>query len=175
VSGRTLVLQKASCLPESSGRGTPLVDAPESVALQRNTTSALLAFGSEFFAPLPLFAVGLFAVNNWVLKSRYPGWVTGKLSDIAACFFLPLFLSAFVDLVSLRKLRLRSRLAVGATLTIVGFSAVKLSKTASDGMTFVINALNRYAGLPMTENRVDPSDLIALPFVAVALWWARRR
>ena len=46
----------------------------------------------EFFGPLPLAAVALLAVNDHVLKARWPGLVTGKLSDVAGCFLLPLFL-----------------------------------------------------------------------------------
>ena len=47
----------------------------------------------EFFGVLPLVAVALFALNNGVLKRAFPGFVTGKLSDL-----LDLFLSAPVRL-----------------------------------------------------------------------------
>ncbi len=52
----------------------------------------------EFFAPVPLAAVALLAANDHFLKAWWPGFVTGKLSDISGCFFLPLFLSAFLAL-----------------------------------------------------------------------------
>jgi hypothetical protein len=131
-------------------------------------------FGSEFFAPVPLVAVVIFAVNNWLLKARYPSWITGKLSDVTACFFLPLLISAFLDLATRRRLRRRTRLVLGAVSTIVIFSSVKLSQSASDAMTSAINTINGHIGIPRTHNQVDPTDLIALPFVAIAVMSGNR-
>ena len=54
----------------------------------------------EFFGVLPLVAVALFALNNGVLKRAFPGFVTGKVSDLLVCFFLPLFVSALLERVS---------------------------------------------------------------------------
>ena len=54
---------------------------------------------TEFFAPLPLLAVALMVVNDRVLKPRIGNAITGKLSDIAICFFLPLFTSALLGFV----------------------------------------------------------------------------
>ena len=42
--------------------------------------------------PLTLVCVGLLVINDWVLKPRYHGFVTGKLSDIAGLTFAPLIL-----------------------------------------------------------------------------------
>src|SRR5690242_20127817 len=46
--------------------------------------------------PLPLAAVAVLAINDHLLKGAgvLPGWLTGKLSDIAGLFFFPLLLTA---------------------------------------------------------------------------------
>ena len=66
----------------------------------------------EFFSALPLAAVALFALNNGVLKRAWPGLITGKLSDVTICFFLPLFLSALLERVS--RLAVATRVAAGS-------------------------------------------------------------
>jgi hypothetical protein len=48
--------------------------------------------------PVPLFALATLMINDHLLKQYYPGWVTGKLSDIAGMVFFPLFLLAMIDL-----------------------------------------------------------------------------
>ena len=62
---------------------------------------------TEFFAPLPLLAVGLMVVNDRVLKPRLHNALTGKLSDLAVCFFLPLFVSALLGFLLKRHPRAR--------------------------------------------------------------------
>jgi hypothetical protein len=121
----------------------------------------------ELFAPLPLAAVALLALNDHVLKARFPGPVTGKLSDVAGCFVLPLFLSAALSFAVPGRARLR--IAVGAIATVVLFASVKLWPAAA---AFVAAALSLGAG----RSRIvcDPTDLAALPLVALAVRYARR-
>ena len=66
----------------------------------RGVARAAASGAPEFFGVLPLMAVGLFALNNFVLKRAWPGLVTGKLSDLLICFFLPLFVSALMQRIS---------------------------------------------------------------------------
>jgi len=40
----------------------------------------------------------LFAVNNFYLKLKFANWFTGKISDFAVCIFMPLFISAIINL-----------------------------------------------------------------------------
>jgi len=120
----------------------------------------------EFFAWPPLAAVLLFTLNNFWLKGRAPGLLSGKLSDFAACFFLPLFVSALLARVT--PLRLRVRVAVGAGVTALAFALVKTSPAASS----LLDALCALF-LRSPKNCVDPSDLVALPMVLLACLWAR--
>jgi len=72
--------------------------------------------------PVPLGAIVLLVVNDHVLKARGPGFVTGKLSDVAGLVFFPLFLDA---LPGLRDADPTRRLRGCVAVTVVVFTAVK--------------------------------------------------
>jgi hypothetical protein len=121
--------------------------------------------------PLPLAAAALLAVNDHLLKGAglLPGWLTGKLSDVAGLFVFPVLLFVALDVLTRGRsaapsMRARAAVAV-ALVTALGFSAIKLSPVVND-------AVNQIAG-PM---QLDPSDLLALPACALAaLWLVRSR
>lgn len=136
--------------------------------------SHVARFGEEFFAPLPLLSVGLFALNNFSFKQAWPGFVTGKLSDVTACFFLPLFVSALLDLASRRRLRWRLRIGLGVLLTALVFVSVKLDADASRLLDGAVNAIGAPLGLPASVNHADRSDLLALTFLALSVLFALR-
>lgn len=48
---------------------------------------------------LPLSAAALMAINDHVLKAVFPGFITGKLSDVLGLFFFPLLLCAIICLI----------------------------------------------------------------------------
>lgn len=123
----------------------------------------------EFFNPVVLFSISLFAINNIWLKSYYGNWLTGKISDITFCFFFPLYLSALASLVS--TFDLKTRIKIGSLITFFLFSAVKLSTTSSDLLNGIVSPMAEYLFNQQSINRVDPSDLIALPFIIVAMWF----
>jgi hypothetical protein len=127
----------------------------------------------EFFGIWPLLAVALFALNNIVLKRAWPGWVTGKLSDLLVCFFLPLFLSALLQ--RLGGLGAETRVAAGVAATAVVFIAVKTSVAASRVLDRGIAVLSQPLEMHLAPNCVDASDLCALPMLALAWLYARRR
>ena len=85
----------------------------------------------ELLDPVSLAGVLTLFVNDWVLKGRAPGWLTGKLSDFAGLLFFPLALTAGFDtLLWLARrgdfsLRL-GKLAAAIGLVAVGFVAWKL-------------------------------------------------
>ena len=95
--------------------------------------------------PLFIAAVLLLVLNDWVLKSDYSNWFTGKLSDFAGLFAFPFFLSAFFPTAEKRLYG----------ITLVLFIAWK-----SPIVQPVIDGLNGI-GLP-THRTIDYSDLIAL-------------
>jgi hypothetical protein len=115
--------------------------------------------------PLLLVAAGLLALNDHFLKARWPGLVTGKLSDAAGCFALPLLVSAVLGLAT--RWSLRARLALGAFATVGLFSAIKLSQVAADAVAGWLATLTNGPSRILA----DPTDLAALPFVGLAFWY----
>ena len=107
--------------------------------------------------PLVLLAIGLVALNDFVLKPLFPSWITGKLSDLGMLFFLPLLLAGLLEFILPR--RWAAGLGFGAAGVV--FILLKASPLTATWLEFL--ALR---SIP------DPSDLLALPALAVsfALW-----
>lgn len=127
-----------------------------------------------FTRALPVAAMVLVALNDHVLKGAglLPGWLTGKLSDFAGLYFAPLLVAELWTLVrpTSEARALVRRVAWAALGFGVLFTAIKTSHPADRLYEAVLTALLwRPAG-----NTVDPTDLVALVMLAVALWDARR-
>ena len=127
----------------------------------------------EFIAPLPIAAVALLAVNDHLLKAAFHNTLTGKLSDIAGCFFLPLYVSALLSLVT--GISLRARLYLGALITTALFVSVSLSRVAADAVCRWVGMLAAPLGYTHLRIAADPTDLIALPLVAAAVVYGLSR
>ena len=124
---------------------------------------------AELGAAAPLGAVWLLLANDHAFKRLYHNAVTGKLSDVAICFFLPLVLSAALGL--LTDWPGRRRLAVGAFVATLVFTLLELSDTV--GALFVrATAALGLGGGTLTR---DPTDLLALVCVPLAVAYGRRR
>ncbi len=109
----------------------------------------------EAMHPIALLAVVVLVVNDWLLKPRFPGAVTGKLSDIAGLVFAPVVLSALIGLARRAPIT-RARLAGCIVATGAVFAAIKLwpHGLALGPLHFV----------------ADRTDLACLPALAIA-WW----
>lgn len=127
----------------------------------------------ELASPLPLAAAALLALNDHLLKAAFPGAITGKLSDLAGCFVLPLFLSA--ALACLVPWSLRARLTIGAAITVVAFSAVKLSPAAAGAVASALDLATQPTLGASNRIVADPTDLLALPLAFAAFAWGVRR
>jgi hypothetical protein len=134
---------------------------------------------SELLAPVPLAAALVLAGNDWLLKpSAAPGWLTGKLSDVAGLAVAPLIATAVIDLVLYAAFRLGARVdftlrawKLAAAIAVVGatFAATKLSPAAAAAVAAALAAVTGRAAIV-----ADPTDLLALPALAVAAWQGRR-
>jgi hypothetical protein len=140
--------------------------------------------GEALLHPLMIAAVALLLVNDHVLKARFPGLMTGKLSDAAGMLFFPAFLHALWQIVLARTGRdarptTKSAL-VCALLTACVFSITKLSTLGGAAYAWSLGALQfpyhalvaalhgRHAGLGPVAHTVDPTDVVVVPLVFVA-------
>ena len=127
---------------------------------------------SPFFAPAPLAAVAVLALNDHWLKARFHNALTGKLTDLALCFFFPLLLS-----VALRPLWAhdRRRLAFSALFTAALFTLLELWAPAGAGLTAAVAVVGRPLGFGLTPFTRDLTDLLALAVLPLAWWYGVRR
>ena len=128
---------------------------------------------TEFFAPLPLLAVGLMVFNDRVLKPRLHNGLTGKLSDVAGCFFLPLFVSALLGFVWQRHPR--ARVVVGAAIAGSFYAAQEIWKGFADGLLTVLRLAGRPLGIEHFALTSDVTDLWTLLMVPLAVAYGFRR
>lgn len=116
--------------------------------------------------PVAIAAVATLALNDHVLKHAYPGFLTGKLSDVAGMIFFPLLLACFH----------RRGLAIACIATAIVFSLVKTMPWANDAyrvtwalMQWPVRMLVAWSqhrptpGLARVVLVRDPSDLLAVP------------
>lgn len=141
--------------------------------------------------PTPVFAVFVLFLNDHILKHAWPGWITGKLSDVAGMTFFPVLLTTLAAVFVARARRddatFDRMLLVACIATAVAFAATKTIPSANEAyrvvwgaMLWPVRALRSVGhghGLPGFARVVlvrDPSDLLALPFVLLA-WRTGRR
>lgn len=113
-----------------------------------------------FSRPLPLLATATLALNDHVLKGSglLPSVVTGKLSDVAGLFVVPVLAAGIAAQLGVMG-RSLVRVAVGSAVASgLVFAAIKTSPEACAWLTL--------RGVPTVY---DVSDLVALPAL-VAAW-----
>ncbi|HMF39418.1 MAG TPA: hypothetical protein VKQ32_01930 [Polyangia bacterium] len=128
----------------------------------------------EFFAPLPLAALALIVVNDVWLKPAFHSALTGKLSDIALCFFMPLFVSELLGI--LFGVSPRARLAVGALITTALYTAQEIVPPFTRFALAVLGAVGPHLGIHRAFRLTsDWTDLFCLALVPAAVWYGRWR
>ncbi len=137
--------------------------------------------------PVTLVALGLLVLNDHVLKAAWPGPVTGKLSDLAGLVFFPILLLSAWELILALMGRWRGptvrALAIAVAVSTAGFIVTKTVPSAAEGAGWMLGLaqwllalpIRVLAGLPLppvtgTIIVADPTDLLALPALAFALW-----
>lgn len=128
----------------------------------------------EFFAPMPLAAVALMVVNDRWLKPAFHSSLTGKLSDIAICFFLPLLVSELLGLAF--AVRPRARLLAGAVVATALFAALESVPPFTAWALRDLTAIGPYVGITRRFRMTsDWTDLLCLALVPIAVAYGRQR
>ena len=128
--------------------------------------------------PLALAAIAVLVANDHWWKLRYPGWWTGKLSDVAGLAFFPLLV--IVERAVASRARALAATTAGFALvkTIPGASALfghALGLAQWPGAAIAALMHGAPVAWPIAASVVtDPTDLVALPSVAFAVVIARR-
>jgi hypothetical protein len=118
--------------------------------------------------------VALMIANDRWLKPTFPSVLTGKLSDIAICFFLPLFVSEILGITC--GMPPRRRLAVGAVVATALFAGLEVVPPFTDWALRWLSRIGPCVGIArpfrMTE---DWTDLLCLALVPLAVVYGHRR
>ena len=146
--------------------------------------------GDGLLHPAALGAIAVLVLNDHVLKAAWPGMVTGKLSDFAGLLFFPIFLQAAWEIGARPISRLADKRAALAAIVVTGvmFGAIKSMPAAAQIYSVTLGFMQWLAGLPArlvtggpagephaVSVVVDPTDLIALPILAVSWYVMSRR
>lgn len=117
--------------------------------------------------PPAVIAVALLLMNDHLLKATFPGWWTGKLSDVAGLFFFPFVVSALLALI-LDRINLQPQVTTASAFWMVGgwFAAMKTIPLANE---VTVSLWQHLTGGPVAI-ALDPTDLLAL----LLLWPAWR-
>lgn len=139
-----------------------------------NAHVADLRRSGEFFAPLPLAALALTVANDLWLKAAFHSELTGKLSDLGICFFMPLFLSELLGIFF--GAPARARLWIGAVVTIAVYTAQEVVPPFARLSLTVLRAIGPRMGIHgVFELTSDWTDLLCLLLVPVAVSYGARR
>jgi hypothetical protein len=151
------------------------------------SSASLSSAGDLLLHPIAIASLGLLIINDHVFKAAWPGVVTGKLSDIGGMIFFPLFVVSAWEIVLALSRRWRGpssrAMAIAAITSIAMFTLVKTWPVAAAeagrawglaqwllGWPYRLLAGQSAVSQTPTSIVVDPTDLVALPAVALAIW-----
>jgi hypothetical protein len=137
--------------------------------------------GDALLHPLAIVAVAILLLNDHVMKRAYPGWFTGKASDVAGLIFFPLLAVSLYEVAFplLRKPIIPSRIQLNIALVVTGiaFACVKLFPAIGGWYSVTWGWLSAplHGSLAPVALVQDPTDLLTLPALWIASWIGRAR
>lgn len=144
--------------------------------------------GRPMVAIWPALALAALCFNVFYLRRKHPGIISGKLSDVAINFLLPIFLVAAAEwslaLMRLLGARIEARVGLrGIVLACLSsatyFTLLKVVPAFTEVHRGLLSMLDApFGGSRAFRNIADPTDLVALvcnPLAAIYLVKSLRR
>jgi hypothetical protein len=134
--------------------------------------------GEFLLHPITLAMLALWVLNDHVLKQAFPGFLTGKLSDVAGLAVFPLLPVAVLEGLRGRAMPSNAALIASCLATGAAIVAIKLFDPAADCYRWGLAALQwpfrsiaagELASLAPVSLAMDPSDCLTLPALGLAL------
>jgi hypothetical protein len=117
--------------------------------------------------PTSFISILLLLFNDMVVKYYWPGWISGKLSDLAGLYFFPFLIGVLLSLFA-KHLGLHPEKVGKISIAVTGvwFALIKLSPAANHLTSSLVELI-----LDTPSNiALDPSDLVASVSLIPA-WW----
>lgn len=166
--------------------------APSDAAPSSEASPSAIQPGEALLHPAVVAALALWLLNDHLLKGMAPGWLSGKLSDVACLVVVPLMPMAALELWTSRRgrpWRQRPALLWGALLA-TGLVMICINLFDSSAWAYrhglaalqwpiqqlvALASRGSLSGLRPVQLTMDPTDLWTLPALLVPLWVGRRR
>jgi hypothetical protein len=141
--------------------------------------------GKELLCLVPLAGMALMAANDWLLRTRWPCWLTGKLSDVAGMLFFPflltatwswlLFLGGRILPLRLSPALTRGRLTLAVVASGAALASVKLVPGCNRAFVGLLGSLDVLGLFGRFSCAADPSDCLALAVLPLVWLYGARR
>jgi hypothetical protein len=123
--------------------------------------AALRVLGS----PPAWFAIAVFLLNDHVLKYQFPSYLTGKLSDFASLYVMPVALIVPMLILTLPLPRIAHGVSIASFIAVGAvFTAIKVDAGLSLSLRTLLVPLTGGGVMAVT----DPTDLMALPVLLLS-------
>jgi uncharacterized membrane protein YgcG len=132
-------------------------DEASTTTTRASTTTWMSHVAGGVLSPIWWLSLVVLVVNDHFAKAAHPGWVTGKMSDLAGLVVAPVVLAALLGTSH------RGRRALAFAAVVIPFAAIKLSPVCADALVSALGLL----GLSW-RIVVDPTDLLALVILPLA-------
>jgi hypothetical protein len=153
----------------SKSAGVPGAQRTNAAVRRRRTPGDLLV------RPIAVVALMTLIVNDHIIKQRWPGLLSGKLSDIAGLVFFPLLIVSVCEVTRAavgRPWQMGKRGVVAvAVAVVIGFAATKLSTAVAASYGDMLGWLRwpligHWSQVAISQ---DPTDVICAP-AAILAW-----
>ncbi len=145
------------------------------------TTAKEHSTGDGLLDPVVVAALALLLANDHVFKAMAAGtpWthVTGKLSDFAGVLFLPVLLTAIIELITRRVAHVRIAIVIAVVVAVM-FTLMNTVDAVSDAYAWTLGVLQapfRGGDIVKVAHTADAPDVVAIVVAPYVVWQTVKR